>query len=272
MFLDSLRDLDLLLVPLNRTFLIKNQEDLMTNEKAMKRFLLSAGNQGSRDSWTKASGTDFDTMYENIGDALDSLNLTGAVARRHELVENGMMQVFAKNYDIHALPSSVETTDLRAAGSAEYLKRMRQYTDSVVVGVEDVIQLNAQNKVDGSWRDQVRSKIRYLTSARGGRPPRPFMCVQLLLHFHRELSRTPDAIKEVCIQLFTYAGSRCPPTSVESRCCYLPEVGTHRLPRVAVVASFRAGSRHTPASAQLHSNVNVSMLTLSSSSVDGGKG
>lgn len=206
MFLDSLHDLDLLLVPIKRKFAYKNLPDLMTDDKHMKGFLHCARNAETAANWLASSGTDYQTTYAAITAAFDNVSLSGALTRRQELVTSGIMQVFAQNYDAHALPVSVETTDLRDINSEAYLRRMRQYTDACVSGVKEVLQLEAEDVEEGSWRQQIRSKIRFLTSARGGMPPRPFLCVQLLLHIHRELCRTPDAIKEVCISILRKSG------------------------------------------------------------------
>lgn len=203
MFADSVRDLDLLLVPLQRTFTFQDLPDLMTDDQEMKRFLLCTSDTTAAATWAQSSGINFRTVYEGIERALNNVNLQGAASRRQTLVTNGVMQVFADNFSTHALPPSVQTTDLRDINSAAYLKRMRQYTESCVTGVTDALQLEAQNVEAGTWELQIRSKIRFLTSMRGGMPPRPFLCLELLLAIHREFTRTPDALKEVSSSTLT---------------------------------------------------------------------
>lgn len=199
LFEHSLRDLDLLLVPLKRPFKFGSFDDLMVEEHAMKTFLRFGASDVKQAKYLEATGVSWQSVYDQIEDALGALKVEAPHTRRHQLVENGMMDIFAQAYDVHAQPPTVETTDLRDIASTAYTRRMDAYIEDVVTKVSNALQLKAEHQEAGSWREQLASKLRFLGSRRGGFPARPFFCLNYLLHIHREFSRTPDAIKEVRI-------------------------------------------------------------------------
>lgn len=237
MFKDSLRDLDLLLVPLKRKFVYGQYSDLMSQHKTMKEFLRLGQSKAGKDKWFAATSKSWDEVHDDISEALGSVSTKGAGARRAELVTNGVLGIFAESYVTHALPPSVETTDLRDIGSAAYASRMNSYVEDIVDRVNATLQLTAETQEEGSWRAQMASKLRFLASPRGGFPARPFFCLDYLLHIHREFCRTPDAIKEVCtyhLRIISLTGSRWfnrwLPTV--AKCLISTEVGAPRLPRI----------------------------------------
>lgn len=197
MFKDSLRDLDLLITALPRTFRYGEVGDLMEKHNNMEEFLSLGTTKAGQKAWFEKAGVAWEEVYQELQEALSTQSLQGAGGRRQELVTSGVTQILADAYVTHALPPTSQTTDLRDVGSTRYASRMASYVEDVVERLKGTLQLASSSQTTGTWRDQIRSKIRFLASSRNGLPARPFFCLEYLIHIHHEFCRTPDAIKEV---------------------------------------------------------------------------
>lgn len=200
MVMSAFRDVDVLVVPVQRAFPFASLPDLLTNEGSMNKFLEFGYSESSRREWEKRYHTEWEDTHEEIGKALQEADLKGASARRGPLLQgNGVMEVFAEAYVALAMPpADSEQSELRDVHDSEFTKRMRAYTDRVVESVGKTLAIRRELEV-GSWEAQILSKIRYLTSPRGKLAPKPFLCLEYLMDIVHEWAMTPAAVKEVSI-------------------------------------------------------------------------
>lgn len=197
MLMGALRDLDVLLVPVKRTFKMKGEVDmdLLADEKVMKAFLDFGATEELRAEFSAMSGQVWELVHDDIGEALNSVKITDVSKGREKIQSIGLAHVFSEAYANDAMPDDADMWELRDVESTEFEKRMRNYTATVIAQVKKLLALGTHDPPEGGWEKQILSKIRYLTSSRCGRSAKPFFCLQYLRDIEAQFAMTPTRSK-----------------------------------------------------------------------------
>jgi hypothetical protein len=193
------RRLDILLVPVNKTFRPTEQSpDLLVDHGAMLAFLNMRRNDETRTEWEAATGQKWDQYLVGMMDAVEKCAKDPHIVDRTmfattsflDLVDDAFSDIWDDNESVVGRP-----------GSEEYLEQLIEYAERCCNAATTIFSLDTEDddRGQGDVYVQLRSKILLMSAWRPNSTlvPLPLFTRSFLRLINDELSKYPEALKEV---------------------------------------------------------------------------